>query len=73
MAWWVYENWRAVTGGKARVHRGSCGYCNDGEGFQPQDSGKNGKWHGPFDSKEQAFEYAKSLGRKTTDFCYRCV
>lgn len=72
MSWWVYENWRAVKGGKARVHKGSCGYCNEGHGFR-QDSGKNGKWHGPFEDKDTAFEYAKTLRRQITDICSRCA
>jgi len=73
MGWWVYENWRAETGGKARVHNGSCSFCRDGKGFQSQDSGMNGKWHGPFETREIAYAHAKKLRRAKTDFCSRCA
>jgi hypothetical protein len=73
MSWWVYENWTVVRGGKARVHSGRCGFCRDGKGIHKDTSGRNGKWHGPFESREIAFRYAKTLNRARTDFCNYCV
>ncbi len=31
MSFYVYENW---THNRARIHRGTCGYCNNGQGTQ---------------------------------------
>ncbi|MCJ7423885.1 hypothetical protein MUP01_06405 [Candidatus Bathyarchaeota archaeon] len=73
MSWWVYENWTVVRGGKAIVHNGRCSFCRDGKGIHKEDSGKNGKWHGSFESRETAFEYAKALNRARTDFCNYCA
>jgi hypothetical protein len=33
MTFYVYENW---THDRARLHRGECGYCNDGSGLSPK-------------------------------------
>jgi hypothetical protein len=55
--YYVYENWHRKRG---RIHLGSCAYCNEGRGFQPDDSGRNGKWHGPF-SRNDAFTTVKRL------------
>ncbi len=51
---WVYENWRRKRGA---VHYTDCGRCNRGKGTQSEDSGKNGKWHGPL-SREDVFKLA---------------
>jgi hypothetical protein len=56
---YVYENW---THDRTRIHRGDCTFCNEGQGRGTEDSGRNGRWHGPF-SREQAFELAKALKR----------
>jgi hypothetical protein len=66
---WVYENW---THKRARVHRGDCSYCNDGHGTQPSDSGRNGKWHGPFSDRASAFATAERLKEADTKACYTC-
>jgi hypothetical protein len=55
--YYIYENWRRKRG---RIHLAGCGYCNDGRGTQPEDSGKNGRWHGPLDGAE-AFAVVKRL------------
>lgn len=73
MTWWVYENWRATTGGKAIVHTGNCSFCREGKGIQRQDSGRNGEWHGPFTTREEAYECAKRCNRAVTDFCTFCA
>ena len=66
MEFWVYENWTVVAGGKARVHRGECRYCNHGAGqrIYPNPSGRNGRWHGPFATEHDAMNFANSLGRQ---------
>lgn len=62
MAFYVYENWTAEH--KAVIHKGTCGYCKEGKGCHKNPLGnKNGKWHGPFDSLEEAEKTAKNTGR----------
>ena len=70
MDYWVYENWTAES--KAVVHRADCGYCNHGKGCHENPLGdKNGKWHGPFNSRRQARAAAVATGRKVK-YC-RCL
>ena len=58
----VYENWTAEH--KAVIHSGSCGYCQEGRGCHENPlRNRNGKWHGPFDSLEEAGMAAKNTGR----------
>ena len=64
MEFWVYENWTVVAGGKARVHRGDCYNCNHGQGKNPNSSDRNGKWHGPITTENDAMNYANNLGRR---------
>ena len=45
MAFWVYENWQGSES-KARIHVGSCPYCNYGQGTNKTKGTDNGKWHG---------------------------
>jgi hypothetical protein len=62
MAYWIYENWTAES--KAVIHQGTCGYCNDGRGCHANPLGnRNGKWHGPFLTYEEAEQIAKNTGR----------
>ena len=72
MSYWVYENWQ-IAGGKARIHRGSCSHCNNGEGTHdcPND-GINGKWHGPFATLQQAEKTAEGTGRPVSK-CTFCL
>ena len=45
MAYWVYENWEEpYPKGKARIHRGCCRWCNDGQGLKQPKGIKNGRW-----------------------------
>jgi F-type H+/Na+-transporting ATPase subunit beta len=54
--YYVYENW---TNTFAKVHHGTCSYCNDGKGFQGRGTKtSNGQWHGPFTSKAEAMSIA---------------
>jgi len=62
MSYWVYENWRAES--KAVIHHCACGYCNNGNGFHRNIHGnRNGQWHGPLPTYEEAMEKARSTGR----------
>lgn len=70
MTYYVYDNW---TINKARVHHASCSYCNDGRGIHSNPSGKNSKWHGPFDTVTEADAKAHSLRRVITDHCKSCA
>ena len=72
MAFWVYENWTVVAGGKARIHREDCDNCNYGRGKNPNSSDRNGKWHGPFTSENIAMNFANSLSRKDVRRCKVC-
>ena len=71
MRYYVYENWTAEH--KAVIHKGTCRYCNEGQGCQENSLGnKNGKWHGPFDSFEKAGSAAENTGRPVRP-CSRCI
>lgn len=67
--YYVYENW---TVKRVRVHRGECGYCNFGRGMQAADSGRNGRWHGPYADRATALASANSLGQRDTRACASC-
>ena len=66
----VYENW---THKRARIHQGVCRYCNNGKGWQPVDSGANGKWHGPFPTRASAFRKLKELDYPDMHDCQVCM
>jgi len=55
--YYIYENWHRKRG---RIHLASCVYCNEGRGTQPDDSGRHGKWHGPF-NRNEAFDAVERL------------
>jgi len=68
MRYYIYENWTAKN--KAVIHRGTCGYCNEGSGCHSNPLGnRNGKWHGPFDSLEEAKKAAVKTGRTIQQHC----
>lgn len=69
---WVYENWRAQS--KAVVHTAECSRCRDGQGTGKGTLGEqNGRWHGPFDSRDTAQKVAAATGRRAQEcsFCMR--
>ena len=73
--WWIYENWRAVPGGEAIVHNGSCPWCNHGRGIhwkRLKTSDENGRWHGPYPTKNEALAQAQRLRRRETRSCKYC-
>jgi hypothetical protein len=64
----VYENWTARPD-KAIVHRSDCPYANGGPIRSPT---KNGQWHGPFASYQEAFEAAEATRREDVRGCKYC-
>jgi hypothetical protein len=67
--YWVYENW---THKRARLHSAECSFCNHGRGTQPNDSGHNCQWHGPFIERQaalNAMEETKQHNRAVCGFC----
>jgi hypothetical protein len=58
---YVYENWRA-QGHKATIHRSECAFCNRGSGLHPGSSNRNGTWHGPMTSFDEALDVAQGTG-----------
>ena len=74
ITYYIYENWRAASH-KAVIHRGSCIYCNEGEGTSHGGYDRsNGKWHGRFDTLEAAKEYRDGMaGVKIKKECSICL
>ena len=69
MDFWVYEHF---SNKRARIHTGTCRYCNHGQGVGGDQSNDDDKWHGPFNSFEEADKHAASLGQKDTRPCGVC-
>lgn len=67
--YYVYQNWTRKRG---RIHNAECSHCNHGKGSQSSDSGKNGKWHGPYDDRALAFKKAGSFGYPDMRACEIC-
>lgn len=69
--YWVYENW--VASKKAVIHFAECAHCNDGRGVHRNNLGdKNGRWHGAFDTYNEALDLANSLADRTVRECSHC-
>lgn len=68
--YWVYENW---THEKAMIHEGRCSYCNDGRGIHGGSGNRNGRWHGPFGSRNEAERKAAATGRQLVRACKSCL
>lgn len=71
MEYFIYENW---THKKAIVHRADCVCCNYGKGRYDalKYSERNGRWLGPFQTREEAKEAADRTKRKLVAMCRRC-
>jgi hypothetical protein len=50
-SYWAQEDWPTRT---ARVHRAECRYCNNGRGWDPNRTGRNNAWYGPYATPEEA-------------------
>lgn len=46
-----------------KIHKGSCSYCNNGEGIHLEKSGLNSEWFGPFENYEDARKKAESVAK----------
>ncbi len=70
MIYYVYENWQA-EGHKARIHKSSCSYCNNGVGIHPDAGTQHGQWLGPFNTFAEAHDAAVRTGGKVS-MCKHC-
>ena len=67
----IYENWRAES--KAVIHRSNCAWCRNGQGIhEEKKEGRNGQWHGPFETYEEAHNFAVELNRPVRH-CSHCA
>jgi len=72
MDYYIYENWTAEK--KAVIHGGSCKFCNDGKGIHgDKEEGRNGRWHGPFKTYNDALRHASSLRNRVIRNCKFCI
>ena len=70
--YYIYENW--VADKKAKIHKATCAYCNNGNGRHEEIHGdKNGRWHGPFSSYNKAKKAALELEDRKISNCGHCV
>ena len=67
--YWVYED-RPTS--RARVHEGTCRYCNHGEGMGKGRIEAENEWYGPFVSREDAFRRAGATGQRDVRGCGVC-
>ena len=67
--YWVYED-RPTS--RARVHEGTCRYCNHGEGMGRGRIEAENEWYGPFVSREDAFRRAGATGQGDVRGCGVC-
>ena len=69
MAYCVYENYPT---NKARIHFSNCGHAryNGAEDCSRRPT-PNGRWHGAFDTFEEALRAARRTGRKVSE-CKHC-
>ncbi len=69
-AYFIYENWVA-EGHKARIHFGHCSYCNFGQGMHKTENEINGRWLGPYNNFQEAFDTATETGGHVSN-CKHC-
>ena len=72
MAFHVYENWRAGPR-KAVIHKGSCGFCKDGQGRAGGYDSTHAQWQGPFDDLTTARKASNALPLVIARSEHRCV
>lgn len=72
VSYYIYENWIAEK--KAVIHKSNCTFCNEGQGTgRNKLKNKNGKWHGSFDTYEEAKKIADSLKDREVRNCGFCI
>lgn len=69
---YIYENWQAGPH-KAKIHRASCAYCNDGRGRAGGYDPAHGKWHGPFSTLSQARAFQVRMRVRDRSDCGHCM
>ena len=69
VGYWVYED--DVTD-NARVHKGTCGFCNHGRGIRGTRRSDN-RWIGPFETESEAHRQALRTGRSGVRGCKVCL
>ena len=67
--YWVYED-RPTS--RARVHEGTCRYCNHGDGMGKGRIEAENEWYGPYGSREDAFRRAGATGQRDVRGCGVC-
>lgn len=67
---WVYESRQGDI--EAKIHRGSCGFCNEGKGTKRPKKGATGRWMGPFPDYLGAYTRARDTG-KIVRLCFYCT
>ena len=65
MIYWVYED---DPSNKVRIHKATCGFCNDGKGIKGSRLPDN-RLHEPFGDLEKAIDKAVSIGRRDVKGC----
>lgn len=68
LEFWVYDNHHRSRG---RIHRGSCGDCNYGEGKSGTVKRRLDRWIG-FETRDAAFAAARRLCRADMKPCAKC-
>lgn len=68
--YYVYENW---IHRRARLHRGSCSYCNYGRGTQGATDERTGRWYGPIADRAEARARLQSLKHDNKKECAACM
>ena len=69
VGYWVYED---DPTNMARVHKGTCGYCNHGRGIKGNRLADN-RWIGPFETESEAIERGRVTGRADVRGCKICL
>lgn len=69
MSYWVYED---DPTNRVRIHKSECTYCNDGEGIKGSRLTDN-RWHGPFQTEQEAIDRARRTGRRDAKGCGVCL
>ena len=68
-SYWVYED---KVNSYARIHEGTCSFCNHGEGLFGIRNQRENEWHGPYGSREEALQGAEATGRREVRRCGIC-
>lgn len=69
-SYYLYENW---IHRRARLHRGSCSYCNYGRGTQGATAERTGRWYGPIGDRAEATARLQSLKHDNKKECGSCM